>query len=191
LWLSFAVLLAVWIGASWMYVGARTSKVVFEKNDLTLEPFSQEVELGKAGEKTTLDVRFSAQPLSNAWAYVDVMLISQASEEAIGIGATAEEWHGVEGGESWREGDQSQTVAVGGVEGGKYLLQIVPQAGAQPGQPAPTDIKLSVRVRQDVPLWRYVVLPLLVIIAFPFLHFLLGRVFEGRRWAKSDYAPSG
>jgi DNA-directed RNA polymerase subunit RPC12/RpoP len=190
LWISFAALLVLWLGASWLYLEGRTSKVVFEKNDLTMEPFSQEIEIGKAGEATSLDLRFSAQPLSNAWAYADVMLISQSSEEAIGIGATAEEWHGVEGGESWREGDQSQTVEVGGIPGGKYLLQIVPQAGAEAGQPVPTDLKLSVRLRQDVVLLRYILLPLLVILVFPFLNFMLGRIFEGRRWAKSDYAPS-
>ena len=37
---------------------------------------------------------------------------------------------------------------------------------------------------------RGTVLPLLLIVAFPFLNFLLGRIFEGRRWANSDYAPS-
>lgn len=190
LWASFAMLLALWVGASFLYLQAREPKVVFEKNDLGMEPFSQEIEIGKPGEKTTLDLRFSAQPLSNAWAYADIMLISQATEEAVGMGATAEEWHGVEGGESWREGDQSETISVGGVEGGKYLLQIVPQAGAQAGQPAPTDLKISVRVRQDVVLLRYLVLPLLVILAFPILNFLLGRMFEARRWSKSDYAPS-
>ena len=41
------------------------------------------------------------------------------------------------------------------------------------------------------PLYRYILLPLLLILTFPFLNFLFGRVFEGRRWAKSDYAPSG
>lgn len=190
LWASFAALLVLWVGASWLYANGRETKVAFEKHDLGMEPFSQEIELGKAGKMTTLDVQFSAQPLSNAWAYADVMLISQASEEAIGIGVTAEEWHGVEGGESWSEGSRSQTVTVGGVEGGKYLLQIVPQAGAATGKPAPTDIKMSVRIEQDVVLWRYVLLPFLMIIAFPFINFVLGRTFEARRWSKSDYAPS-
>jgi len=197
--LSFAILLLVWIGASWLYVQGRTSKQVFEKHDLTLEPFSQEIEIGKAGEKTTVELEFSAQPLSNGWAYVDVMLISQATEDAIGIGATVEEWHGVEGGESWSEGDQSTSVTVGGVPGGKYLLQIVPQSGSEPqpgalpppAEAVPSLVRFSVRLRQDVPLWRYVLLPLLVILSFPFINFLLARVFEGRRWSKSDYAPSG
>jgi DNA-directed RNA polymerase subunit RPC12/RpoP len=198
-WLSFVVLLIAWIGASAIYLQGRTSKLVFEKHDLALEPFSQEIEIAEAGERTTLQLDFSAQPLSNSWAYADVMLISQATEEAIGLGATVEEWHGVEGGESWREGDQSTSVTVGGVPGGKYLLQIVPQSGSEPQPSAlpppaeapPSAIKLSVRLRQDVPLLRYVLLPLLVILSFPFLNFLLGRVFEGRRWSKSDYAPSG
>ncbi|MCA9706491.1 MAG: DUF4178 domain-containing protein [Myxococcales bacterium] len=190
LWISFGVLLLVWAAIAVLYVQGRADAVVFEKHDLTLEPYSQEIEIGSKGETTTLDLHFSAQPLSNAWAYVDVMLISQVSEEAIGIGATAEEWHGVSDGESWREGDQSVTVTVGGVEGGKYLLQIMPQAGAETGQPAPTNLRLSVKLQRDVVLARYVLLPLLLIVAFPFLNFLLGRIFEGRRWANSDYAPS-
>jgi hypothetical protein len=36
-----------------------------------------------------------------------------------------------------------------------------------------------------------VLLPLLVILSLPFINFLFGRVFEGRRWSKSDYSPSG
>jgi hypothetical protein len=198
LWLSFVALLAVWLGTTAIYLQGRTSKLVFEKHDLTLEPFSQEIEIGKVGEDTTLELDFAAQPLSNSWVYVDVMLISQTSEEAIGIGATAEEWHGVFDGEGWREGDQSTSVTVGGVPGGKYLLQIVPQAGSEPQPGAgvlaerpPSPLRLSVRLRQDVPLWRYVVLPLVLILAFPFLNVLFGGIFEGRRWAKSDYAPSG
>lgn len=191
LWISFLVLLVVWGACSWLYVQRRTNAVVLDRQDLTLAPFSQEIEIGKPGEETTVEVRFGAAPLSNAYAYAEVMLISQASEEAIGIGLTAEEWHGVEDGESWREADEAPSVIVGGVEGGKYLVQVVTEAGSQPGQPAPADLRLSLRVRQDVPLMRYVLLPLLVILSFPLLNFLLGRVFEGRRWSKSDYAPSG
>lgn len=191
LWLSFLVLLAVWGACSWLYVQGRTNKVVLDRQDLTLAPFSQEIEIGKPGEKTTVELRLTAQPLSNAYAYAEVMLVSQASEEAIGLGLTAEEWHGSEDGESWREGDDAPTVVVGGVEGGKYLLQVVTEAGGQPGQPAPTDLRLGLRVRQDVPLLRYVVLPLVLILLFPFLNFLMGRVFEGRRWSKSDYSASG
>lgn len=190
LWLSFAVLLVLWAAASVLYVQGRDTEVVFTKSGLPLEPYSQEITIGEKGKDTTLEVTFAAQPLSNAWAYADIMLISKASEEAVGVGATAEEWHGNTGGESWREGKPSETITVGGVKGGTYLLQIVPQAGAQAGKPTPTNLKFSVSIKQDVVLARYIVLPLLIILAFPFLNFLLGRVYEARRWANSDYAPS-
>lgn len=189
-WLSFLALMVAYVVTAFLYLSSRDTKVVFENTELGLTPYSQEITIGEKGKKTTLDLRFSARPLSNQWAYVDVMLISQASEKAIGIGATAEDWHGVSGGESWREGSSTQTVTVGGVEGGTYLLQIVPQAGAAKGKPAPTDLKLSVRLRQDVVLARYLVVPLIVIFLFPFLNFLFGRIFEGRRWMSSDYAHS-
>lgn len=188
-WLSFVVLIGIYVAACAMYLGSRDPKVVFEKNDLDLQPFSQEIEIGEEGKDTTIEMRFSAKPLSNQWAYVDVMLISPVSEEAVGMGATVEEWHGISGGESWREGDQRTSVTVGGVPGGKYLLQIVPQAGAEGAKPKPTNLQLQVKLKQDVVMLRYMLLPLLVILAFPFLNFMLGRVFEGRRWANSDYAP--
>lgn len=189
-WLSFFVLLAIYVGASFMYLNGRNPKVVFEKTDLDLQPFSQEIQVGEKGKKTTLELKFSASPLSNQWAYVDVMLISAVSEEAVGMGATVEEWHGTSGGESWREANTSETVTIGGLEGGTYLLQIVPQAGAAAGKPAPTNMKLAVKLEQDVVLLRYLFLPLLFLLAFPFLNFMMGRIFEGLRWGQSDYAPS-
>ncbi len=192
IWLSFGILLLLWLGASALYLGGRDNKVVLEKSGLaSTEPFSQEIQIGEDGKTTTVDFRFSAKPLSNQWAYVDVMLISPVSEEAVGFGATAEQWHGSSGGESWREGSSTETITIGGIKGGKYLLQITPQVGAKAGQPKPTDIKLNVRLRQDVVLTRYIVLPLLVILAFPLINFVLGRSYEARRWANSDYAPSG
>jgi len=190
MWLSFLVLLVVYVGASWFYLQGRESTIVFENKELGLTPFSQEITIGEKGKKTTLDLRFSARPLSNQWAYVDVMLISPVSEQAIGFGATVEQWSGNTGGESWSEGNSSETVTIGGIEGGTYLLQITPQAGAKAGQPAPTNLELSVRIRENVVLLRYLLVPLIVLFAFPFINFMLGRIFEGRRWAKSDYAPS-
>jgi hypothetical protein len=155
-----------------------------------LEPQSREVQIGEPGEPTTLEVDMRAYPLSNSWAYTDVMLISQEREEAFGLGLTAEEWHGVDGGESWREGDANPSTIVGGVEGGKYLLQIVPQGGDQTSLPPSADLRFDLRIREDVVLVRYLIIPLLIIGAFPILFFLLSATFEGRRWSNSDYAGS-
>ncbi len=192
-WILLALMLVAWLVASIMYVDGRTNKVIFaETNKEVTETFSQEVEIGKKGKMTTLEFDLRASGLSNAWAYAEVMLISQESENAIGFGATAEEWHGVSGGESWREGDQSPSVTVGKVPGGKYLLQITPSAGQQgaAADTPPANLKLSYSLKENVVLGRYILLPFLIIFGFPIFFWLLGRVYEGRRWANSDYVSS-
>lgn len=189
-WLSFVGLAGLWVLATFFYVAARDTKVVLSEQGLPLAPYNKEIEIGSKGEKTTIDFRFEAIPLSNAWAYADVMLVSQEREEGIGFGVQAEEWHGVSGGEAWREGDPRQTVTFGGVPGGKYLLQIVPQAGQQRSKGAPDNLRLNIRMREDVVLTRYLVVPFLIILGFPILYFMLGAFYEGRRWSNSDYAGS-
>ena len=94
--------------------------------------------------------------------------------------------------ESWREGDQTPSVTVGKVPGGKYLLQITPSAGQQgaAANTPPANLKLSYSLKENVVLGRYILLPFLIIFGFPIFFWLLGRVYEGRRWANSDYVSS-
>ncbi len=188
-WIAFAVLLIAWIGVSVLYAGGRDNKVVFASNDLGAEAITQEIEIGEAGETTTLQIDVSSQ-VSNSWAYVEILLIRQDKEEAVGTGLTAEEWHGVSGGESWREGDASPSVTLGGVEGGKYLLQISTQSGDAAGKALASPPRTSVRLTEDVVLTRYMILPFFVLLAFPIINFFRSALFEGRRWGNSDYASS-
>jgi len=192
-WILLAVMLVAWLVAAIAYVDGRSNKVVFSETGQTVtDTISQEIEIGTKGELTTLEFDFKASGLSNAWAYAEVMLISQDTEKAVGFGATAEEWHGVSGGESWREGDQSPTVTVGKVPGGTYLLQIAPSAGQQ-GSAAntpPTNLRMAYTLRENVVLGRYIVLPFFIILGFPIFFWLLARIYEGRRWSNSDYVSS-
>ncbi len=191
-WILLAVMLVAWLVASIMYVEGRSNATVLSESGRSVtEPISQEIEIGTKGELTTLEFEFRVGGLSNAWAYAEVMLISQETEDAIGFGATAEDWHGVADGESWREGDASPTVTVGKVPGGKYLLQITPSAGQQAaGSLAPSGLQLAYTLRQNVVLGRYIAVPFFIIFGFPIVFWLMGRLFEGRRWSNSDYVSS-
>lgn len=192
-WITLLVLLGLWLFASVAYVGSRSNKIIFQKNGITeLVPVVQEIEVVGNGE-TTLEFELRVQGLSNAWAYTDVMLVAQETEEAIGFGATAEEWHGIDGGESWREGDQNPSVTVGGVPPGKYLLQVTPSAGQDGAQAEvpPPGLVFDMKLTQDVVLLRYLLLPFFIIFGFPILYWFFGAIFEGRRWQNSDYASSG
>ncbi len=189
MWLTFLGLFVALIAVTVIYVGGRTNKVVLDKS---LDPavFTQEITIGESGKKTTLKFDFSARGLSNSWAYVDVMLVNAKDEVAIGFGATAEEWHGNSGGESWREGSQKESITIGGVEGGTYLVQITPSSGDASGKPkAVPNLKLNVKITENVVLVRYLLIAFFIILAFPIINGILGMFFEGRRWQNSDYAP--
>jgi uncharacterized protein DUF4178 len=188
--LSTAVMFGLWLVISIAYAAARKDEVVFQRSGIAFEPLTEEIVIGSPGETTTLDVRFTARPLSNGWAYADVLLVPHDSDEAIGVGIEVDEWHGVESGEAWSEGNTMQTVALGAVPTGNYTLQVTPQAG-QGTTPTPAPgMVYDIRVRRDVVLLRYVLIPLLIILGVPLVLLVAGGLYEAQRWKNSDYAPS-
>jgi hypothetical protein len=186
MWVSFAALFIAWIVTTGLYTAGRADKVVFDSGWVPLAELNQTVELGAAGTVHPVEVKFAARPLSNAWAYGEIMLVNTAKEEAIGLGIEVDEYNGVDGGESWREGDPERSQTIGAVEGGSYLLQIKPQAA-----PTNTPNEMRVMITRDPVLGQYIVIPFLVIVLFPLINAIGGAVFEGRRWQNSDYASSG
>ncbi len=188
--ISTAALFGLWLFASLTYSASRDVEVVFQKSGIAFEPITEELVIGTPGEVTTVDVQFSARPLSNAWAFAEVILVPKDGDEAIGVGIEVDEWHGVEGGESWSEGSTTNTVALGAVPTGAYTLQVTPQAGAGTSTTPPPGLVYDIRVRRDVVLVQYVLIPLMVILGVPLVLLVLSMVFESRRWKNSDYAPS-
>jgi len=190
-WGSFLVLAGLWVLLSIVYAAARDDAVVFDKTNLAFEPFVEEIEIGKPGDTTTVEVEFWATPLSNSWAYADIVLVPHDSDdEAVGLGIEVDEWHGNDGGESWQEGDSRDDVVLGGMKTGAYTLQVTPQAGAGVGTAPPPELRWGIRVKRDVTLARYVLLSFFVILGFPLVLGLLSLVVESQRWKNSDYAPS-
>ena len=184
--LSFLVLFGLWIAATVLYTGGRSPTKVIDESSLPIgEVYTTEIELGEPGSSGTVQLEFGVQPLSNGWAYADVVLVNQETEEALNFGAEVDNWNGVADGEAYNEGTNPRRVSLGGVEGGKYLMQVTTQV--DPKTPTPPQT-MRLKVTRDIPLYRYVFLPLLAIILFPLLNLILGAVFEGRRWQNSDYA---
>lgn len=195
LWISCGLLLVAWFFAVQHVSGRSTEHELFNRDGILFDaPLSEEVTIGEAGKETTVEVTFTAHPLNNSWAFAEVMLVNLETEEAVGLGLDAEYYSGIDGGESWSEGDTRPTEVVGGVPGGRYLLQVNPQrdaaslsAGYAPfGPNSPTHWGL--RIREDVFLVRYAVLPLLIILIFPVIALILSARFERRRWSSSDYS---
>ena len=198
IWLSMLILLAAWWLCTGLLARSRTERAILVADGLGFaEPFAQELTIGREGKLTAIELTLSAEPLENSWAYAEVMLVNLATEEAIGFGVEVSYYHGVDGGESWSEGSPRETVTIGGVDGGRYLLQIQPQRDTTnlssevsriglPGARSPTSY--DVRIVQDVYLTRYSALAFAVIVGLPLFGGLMGWLFERRRWQNSDYS---
>lgn len=196
LWLSCAAFFVAWVLAVNYVAGQCTEKPIFSRDNVSFDaPLAEELTIGTPGRDTTVEVAFTASPLQNSWAFAEVMLVNLETEEAVGLGLEAEYYSGFDGGESWSEGDSRPSQIVGGVPGGRYLLQITTQRDTASlgsggfslyGPSSPTSY--SVRVREDVFLVRYAVIPVLVILLFPLLALILSARTERKRWENSDYS---
>mgnify|MGYP001168727655 CR=1 FL=1 len=183
--LSAAALIIVWVLATIVYSGARTNKSVWKGNLAPDNVVSEEITIGEPGKPTTLELELQASGMNNSWAYAEVLLVNPETEEATVIGVEAEYYSGVDGGESWSEGANPGHQTIGGIVGGKYLMQINSQI--DPGGD-PADM-LTLSIREDVPLYRYVLVPLIFISLFPLANLIRRAAFEKKRWAESDHAP--
>jgi DNA-directed RNA polymerase subunit RPC12/RpoP len=127
-------------------------------------------------------IKFQA-PLDNAWVYLDWALVNEADEALIESSAEMSYYSGYEGGESWSEGSNKDSVKFHLDKAAKYKLLILGQAGS--GETA-NDVTrgpaVQVRIFQGVqPLLPYILLSLFALAIAAY--YLLGYVtFETQRW---------
>lgn len=190
-WVSFAVLFVLWVAIAVTYAASRDAKIVLSLDDVRLDendPFTQDITFDSADRRANLEFTVAAGPLSNAWGSLEILLVPHDRDDAISLEVEVDEWHGVDGGESWSEGSTSAQAMIGDVPGGTYTLQLVPHAG---NATSPTDagaLHWWIKVRRDVVATPYVVFPLCIILGMPLVFGLLALVFETKRWKNSDYA---
>ncbi|HKP85088.1 MAG TPA: DUF4178 domain-containing protein [Blastocatellia bacterium] len=142
--------------------------------------FSEPFEL-KARQNVLITARSS---VDNTWIEVQGDLINQATDESQGFSIPVEYYHGVDDGESWSEGGQSQSVHISALPEGSYVLGLdVRWERFQ--QPA----TLTVSVAQGVPNGLHLLFALLAVSVFPLIMIFYHYSFEKRRWEDSDYSP--
>lgn len=131
-----------------------------------------------------VEVGFHAS-LANNWAYVVASVVNTATGEVITVDANMEAYSGVDGGESWSEGDPKAREVIGPVTPGAYVLRLEMQQGGA------VDAPLNVRVRQGVFRGKYLGWAILML-GVPFLFFgIYTYAFERRRWSNSTEGASG
>ncbi len=145
--------------------------------------FSSPIEI-KDGNKN-LAVTLSS-PVNNNWVELEGALVSETTGVAELFLVSSSYYHGVDGGESWSEGGQTDTVFLSAVPAGSYVLRLAPQWNG----PVPPVRFIDVQLRQGVMRWLYPSLALLAILLVPLIMIFPMAAFESRRWQESMYGAS-
>jgi len=145
--------------------------------------FSGPIEI-KDGHQN-LAVTLSA-PVNNSWVSLEGALVSETTGVAELFLLESSYYHGVDGGESWSEGDQTQMVFLSAVPPGTYVLRLAPQWDGR----MPPVGEIEVKLRQGVMRWLYPGLALLAILVVPLLMVFRMAAFESRRWQESMYGTN-
>ena len=126
--------------------------------------------------------------VDNNWLYVAGDLINEETGLVQQFDLPMEYYYGVEGGESWREGDPQQTDYLPALPAGRYTMRLEAQ-WENWNQAAPPQV--SVRVEQGVPRLLNLLLVLVALSVIPLLAAWRHFSFERRRWADSAFNPYG
>ena len=164
-----------------------TSREVLSQN-VTLSPlpnpdgtqvwFSEPFEL--AGRR---NIRVSAEsPVDNSWVYLEGDLINDETGLVQSFPIDISYYHGVEGGESWSEGDRNDSAYSSAMPGGRYLLRLEGQ-WEKWQQPA----ILTVKVEQNVTHGINFLLALGLLSVIPIAMGIYHISFERRRWSESMF----
>jgi hypothetical protein len=123
-------------------------------------------------------------PVNNTWVYVEGDLINEETGLVQPFAIPVEYYSGVDGGESWSEGDRDPDLHLSSVPSGRYTLRIEAQweKWQEPQM-------LTVRLVQGVPRLLYWMLALVAVSFIPILILIYQWQFEARRWQDSEFNP--
>ncbi|HEX5889097.1 MAG TPA: DUF4178 domain-containing protein, partial [Pyrinomonadaceae bacterium] len=188
-WILFIVILLA-VGFGTMVLSGSTKEVFAQR--ITLPPlanadgtqvfFSQPFEL--AGRRNIRIVGES--PVQNTWVYLEGDLINEETGVVESFPIEISYYQGVEDGESWSEGGQTDSAFTSAMPAGRYVLRLEGQWERWQG-PA----TIQVKIEQNVTHGFNLLLALIVLSLGPIVMAFYHLSFEHRRWSESMFTPSG
>lgn len=121
--------------------------------------------------------------VDNNWLYLDITLIDEDTGAVYQLGREIGYYHGVDEGERWSEGEQTDSAVIAAVPAGRYHLELEPET---PG----VGVSYEIQVYRDAPGWSNFFIALTVLSLFPLLSLWKKRSFENTRWSESDHPPA-
>lgn len=188
-WIAFFVLLLV-VGFGTMVLSGSTKEVFTQT--VTLPPlpnadgtqvfFSQPFEL--AGRRNIRIVGES--PVQNTWVYLEGDLINDETGVVQSFPIDISYYQGVEDGESWSEGGQTDSAYTSAMPAGRYVLRLEGQ-WERWQQPATVQVKIEQNVTHGFNL----LIALVVLSIGPIAMAIYHISFEHRRWSESMFTETG
>ena len=130
----------------------------------------------------------SSSPVQNDWLELGLSLVNEQTNEEYEVQQAIEYYYGRDSDGAWSEGKQYAETFISKVPSGNYRLLIDADAGAfQKNAPA----TFSLKIKRDVPSWSNFWLTIMLLLIYPVFVALCRWSFESKRWAESDYTPSG
>lgn len=151
-----------------------------EAADKTQVRFSEPFELAS---NQNIRVTINAN-VDNSWAYFEGDIVNEETGLVQAFSMPIEYYHGVDGGESWSEGNAKAEVTVSALPAGKYTLRLETQW--EKWQQA---LGFSVKLDQDIPSVFNLLLLLIALSILPIIIAIRHYSFSVKRWADSDYSP--
>ncbi|MEM7311067.1 MAG: DUF4178 domain-containing protein [Planctomycetota bacterium] len=146
-----------------------------EQVDFT-EPFELTADPGNA------NVQLWVPGLEQGWVGLNGALVNMESGEVVTFAASAQHYSGTSGGERWTEGNRIGEAWVGSIDAGTYRLRL-----ASSGWDKGLGVPYQVTVRSQVPRAKYLVVVVLLLLAFPIVNTVISVLFERARWESSDH----
>jgi len=133
------------------------------------------------GEVKNMEVKIRA-PIDNDWFFAEYALINEKNNEEYVFTKEIEYYHGVEGGESWTEGNNESEAFLSSIPAGRYHINIYPEFSTKSHE-------FHITVYRDVPFYSNFWILFFTLCLFPAGFYGYKYYLETKRWADSDYSP--
>ncbi|WP_421830640.1 DUF4178 domain-containing protein [Larkinella sp.] len=123
--------------------------------------------------------------IDNNWFELPVSLINESTNQSYEFTRIVEYYHGVEYGESWQEGAQDDEAILSRIPSGRYHLNLYPSSEGK------NRVTFQLKVIQNPILYSNLFIMLALLAIYPIILFFQRNLFEQKRWAESDFGPTG
>ncbi len=160
----------------------RAAESASVESDPSRTKVMKEFQLTGRSQPVTIELH---APVQNAWLGIGFDLVNADTGQTFEGGVEVEYYAGIDEGERWTEGNQTENVRIPAVPAGRYFLTLEAEA-----DPQISAMSYDVEVRRGGLFTINFLLTLLFIIAYPAWVFYRRIRFELSRWAQSDHAST-